>query len=296
MGAEAVIIHNNIEGDLNGTLGGENDAFVPATGISQAAGQALLADLESGAVNVTLDLQVFSEMRETFNVLAETAAGREDNVVMLGAHLDSVTEGAGIYDNGSGSAGILEVAIQLAKVKKLNNTVRFAWWGAEELGLIGSTAYVEGLDDDGRARIKAYINLDMIGSINHVYQLGDGDGSTTGKPAPAMSGELEAFFLADFAERKLPIQESRFLDRSDYKAFAEAGIGVAQLNTGHDTPKSPQQAVKFGGTANAPLDPCYHKKCDDMTNVNMDVAEVITRSMARAAQHFGVEGRGLTDE
>ena len=102
----------------------------------QADGQALLTELAAGPVNVTLDLCSHIETVESFNVLAETRQGRDDNVVMLGAHLDSVEAGPGINDNGTGSATILEVAVQPAKSHaRHNNTVRFAWWGAEELGL-----------------------------------------------------------------------------------------------------------------------------------------------------------------
>ena len=65
--------------------------------------------------------------------------------MMAGAHLDSVAEGPGINDNGSGSSALLEVAEQMAKLK-LPNKLRFAWWGAEEAGLVGSNFYVASLD------------------------------------------------------------------------------------------------------------------------------------------------------
>ncbi len=71
------------------------------------------------------------------NVIAELPGKNMNNVVMAGAHLDSVPEGPGINDNGSGSAALLETALMMAKLKP-QNTLRFAWWGAEELGLVGS--------------------------------------------------------------------------------------------------------------------------------------------------------------
>ena len=77
----------------------------------------------------------------TENVIAEVRGGDATNVVMAGAHLDSVEAGPGINDNGSGSSALIETAEQLAKVKP-KNKLRFAWWGAEEASLVGSTFYV----------------------------------------------------------------------------------------------------------------------------------------------------------
>jgi Zn-dependent M28 family amino/carboxypeptidase len=283
-GAEAVIIYNNIEGDLNGTLGGENDAFVPATGISQEAGQALLTDLAEGSVNVTLDLQVFSETRETFNVLAETAAGRDDNVVMLGAHLDSVNEGAGINDNGSGSAGILEVAIQLAKVKKLNNTVRFAWWGAEELGLIGSYEYVESLSEEELGNIATYLNFDMIASPNYIIGVYDADESTYTAPVPVPDGSIatEAVFTDYFDSIGQPWVDTEFSGRSDYQAFILAGVPASGLFTGADGVKSEDEVELFGGEAGIIYDPNYHTPEDDITNVDVEALEIMSKAIAHA--------------
>src|SRR5690606_15486852 len=132
-------------GNLNGTFGGQTPGAVPAVGITQRLGEKLLEAVETEGAAVTLHVQTQLDEIETFNLLAETPKGRTDNVVMVGAHLDGVEDGAGINDNGSGSAAILETAVQLAEVNKLNNQVRFAWWGAEEHGLLGSWHYVEDL-------------------------------------------------------------------------------------------------------------------------------------------------------
>ena len=108
----------------------------------------------------------------TANVLAEKTGTNDDNVVMAGAHLDSVLAGPGINDNGSGSAAILEAAVQLAKLKP-QNTLRFAWWGAEESGLVGSTNYVNGLSQAEKDRIALYLNFDMVGSPNYIFMTYD---------------------------------------------------------------------------------------------------------------------------
>ena len=134
-----MIIYNNSDGELNGTLGDNPQGVAPTTGITRADGQALVAELATGPVSMTVDLRTLVEQRQTFNVIAELDRGDEDNVVMLGSHLDSVVGGAGINDNGSGSATILAVAQALADAKyDVEGKVRFAWWGAEETGLVGS--------------------------------------------------------------------------------------------------------------------------------------------------------------
>ena len=99
-----------------------------------------------------------AETRTDFNVIAELEGKNDDNVVMAGAHLDSVIEGPGINDNGSGSAALLETALMMAKVKP-ENTVRFAWWAGEEQGLVGSADYVAGLSQAERDRIAAVPEL-----------------------------------------------------------------------------------------------------------------------------------------
>ena len=137
-GASAVLVYNNVAGVLAGTLGEEGGLSTrPALGLTQALGQSLLAQMGSGPVVMHVKTDTGSRPLETYNVLAETAGGDPDNVVMAGGHLDSVSTGPGINDNGSGSAALLETAIQMAKVKP-RNTVRFAWWSAEESGLVGS--------------------------------------------------------------------------------------------------------------------------------------------------------------
>jgi len=145
-GAEAVIIFNqgndpSREGLIVGTLGGLNVVDIPVVGASFADGVSLSQPGSTAFVNVDPP-----EDRPQVNVIAELPGKNDDNVVMAGAHLDSVQRGPGIQDNGSGSAALLEVAEQLGKLKP-QNTLRFAWWGAEEAGLIGSTEYVNGLSE-----------------------------------------------------------------------------------------------------------------------------------------------------
>ena len=81
-------------------------------------------------------------------MIAQTKTGATSDVVVVGAHLDSVPDGPGINDNGSGVAAVLETAVQLGSSPEVKNAVRFALWGAEELGTVGSTKYIESLDVD----------------------------------------------------------------------------------------------------------------------------------------------------
>ena len=107
------------------------------------------------------------DARSAENVIAETTTGNDDEVIMVGGHLDSVIAGPGINDNGSGAATVLEVAENMRKVHP-NNTVRFALWGAEEFGLLGSEHYVSSLDDEQARDIALYLNFDMLASPNYL--------------------------------------------------------------------------------------------------------------------------------
>jgi hypothetical protein len=287
-GAVGAIVYNNADGELNGTLGGPNPDFLPTTGITQADGQSLLAEMAEGPVVMFLDLRSFSEIRETFNVLAETPQGRDDNVVMMGAHLDGVQDGPGINDNGTGSAAILETAIQLADVNKLNNKVRFAWWGAEELGLLGSEHYVYDLVDnnpEALEEIATYVNFDMVGSPNHIIGVYDADESTYEAPVtvPAGSAETEDVLTDWFDSVGQPWVDTMFSGRSDYQAFIENGVPASGLFTGADGVKTPEEVELFGGTAGVIYDPNYHTPEDDISNVDQGALDVMSDAIAAAA-------------
>ncbi len=249
-------------GVLNGTLGGDV-VDIPVIGTSFAVGQDL-ADPAGTAVRIFTE--TVSEPRVTTNVIAETPGGDRRSVVMLGAHLDSVPEGPGFNDNGSGSAAILEVAEEMADVEPANK-VRFAWWGAEELGLVGSTEYVEGLSPAQRRRIALYLNFDMVGSPNFIRGVYDGDGSSFGTEGPAGSDSIEALFNEHFASKGLPFQGTEFSGRSDYQAFINNGIPAGGLFTGADGVKTEAEEGLYGGVAGSIHDPCYHEACDSSTPV-----------------------------
>ena len=206
-------------------------------------------------------------------MLAETSTGNDDNTVMAGAHLDSVQDGAGINDNGSGSAALLETAIQMAKVKP-TNTVRFAWWGAEEEGLLGSEYYVEQLTDAQEEDIALYLNFDMVASPNYMFGVYDGDNSGgTAAPGfiPEGSAQIEDVFEKFYADRGEPSQDSEFSGRSDYGPFIAVGIPAGGLFTGAEVAKTAAEAALYGGVAGASYDPCYHQACDNLTGAGQNI-------------------------
>lgn len=244
-----------------GTLGGP--VGIPAVAVSYPMGAEFAA---TDGLVLRISADTTSEVRSTENVIAQTRYGRTDKVVMAGAHLDSVPEGTGYNDNGSGSAALLEVALKMAKVKP-NNAVRFAWWAAEEAGLLGSEHYVAQLSEAQIADIGLYLNFDMIGSPNYVLGVYDGDDSAGAGagPGPAGSAEIEAVFESFFASRGLPTVPADFTGRSDYGPFIGVNIPSGGLFTGGDGMKTAAEVELFGGVLGEPYDPCYHQACDSLT-------------------------------
>ncbi|GAA2410133.1 hypothetical protein GCM10010420_43560 [Streptomyces glaucosporus] len=211
------------------------------------------------AAGFTTSIQQFTSGGATgYNLIADWPGGDTGRVVMAGAHLDSVSSGPGINDNGSGSAAVLETALAVAREGyRPDRHLRFAWWGAEELGLVGSRHYVGSLSATDRSRIGAYLNFDMIGSPNPGYFVYDDD--------PA----IEKVFKDWFAARGVPTEiETEGDGRSDHASFKNAGIPVGGLFTGAGRTKTAAQAQKWGGTAGRAFDPCYHSSCDTLSNIN----------------------------
>ncbi|MCX5174739.1 M28 family peptidase [Streptomyces virginiae] len=199
------------------------------------------------------------------NLIADWPGGPADQTVMFGAHLDSVSAGPGINDNGSGSATLLENALVLAqKNPTMTKHVRFAWWTDEEQGLNGSEFYVNQLSSAQRSAIKGYYNFDMVGSTNGGYFINNVN-STTAAPLKAYWTSLN---LA-------PEENTEGQGRSDDYSFQQAGIPTSGYAAGASARKTSAQATKWGGTANAAYDSCYHSSCDTTNNIN---ATVLNRS------------------
>ncbi|WP_327087908.1 M28 family metallopeptidase [Nonomuraea sp. NBC_01738] len=220
----------------------------------------------------TTTLQPFTYNGATgYNVIADWPGGDPNDILMVGAHLDSVTAGPGINDNGSGSAAILETALEVSR-QALQPTkhLRFAWWGAEELGLRGSSYYVTNLAATERAKIKGYLNFDMVGSPNAGYFIYDGDNSdgVGSGPGPAGSAQLEKVLQDYFTSIGVATRGTDFDGRSDYGPFISRGIPAGGTFTGAEGIKSSAQATLWGGTAGQAFDVCYHRACDTTSNIN----------------------------
>ena len=297
-GYAAVVIFN--EGQpgrqelLTGTLGDPVD--IPVVGVSYADGAAL-AEVAT-EVRVTTSTEVDPE-RTTENVIADlpvnVKAKKPDEVVVVGAHLDSVVAGPGINDNGSGSSTILEIARQMADLKltrKLQRPVRFVFYGAEEEGLLGSTHYVDSLSDANRSKIYANLNFDMLGSPNYVRFVYDGDGSDSAAGPPG-SGAIEKIFTDYFVRRGLESEPTAFDGRSDYGPYIDAGIPAGGLFSGAEDEKSDAEAAIYGGTAGVAYDSCYHQACDTITNLNTSALNELGDAAAHATYVLTVNGKAL---
>lgn len=297
-GATAVVIYNNIAGDLNGTLGNTFTLDLPVVATTQAVGQQLAA---TPGLVLRVRTLTFRGVATAHNVLAESRTGNPDNVVMVGAHLDAVNVGPGINDNGSGVGALLETAKYLARVN-LANKVRFAFWGAGESGFVGSAFYVNSLSAEELARVALYLNFDVIGSPNFVHFVYDGDDSDAigVGPGPAGSDEIESTFLAYYAAIGQAAKGSDLNGFSDYAPFMSAGIPVGGIFSGASGIKSPEEASIWGGVAGVAHDPCYHLACDTYDNVSLAALDVNSDAVAWATHAFamstervnGIKGRG----
>lgn len=249
-------------------------------------------------------IRYFDADRISYNVIAQTKGGDPDNVVALGGHSDSVAAGKcnlpisvtnskltalgpGINDDGSGTVSNLVIALALSKFS-VNNAVRFAWWTGEEFGLLGSTYYVESLNATEVAKIKLYLNFDMIASPNYVYAIYDGDGSAFGISGPTGSAQIEALFESYYASQGLPSVPTEFNGRSDYGPFLDAGVPAGGLFTGAEEIKTDEEAALFGGTAGIALDANYHGAGDNVSNLALDAFEVNSKASAWAVATYAL--------
>ena len=297
-GAVGVVIVNNLPDEpINGTLGADFRGTIPVTSVTLAEGNTLAA---VSGLQMHLKTDTRMENVSTSNVIAESKKGDPGQAVMVGAHLDSVPEGPGINDDGSGVAAILETAKQLAKVHP-RNRLRFALWGGEEAGLVGSTYYVGTLEPWQQRRIALYLNFDMIASPNPGFFIYDGDDSdqTGAGPGPAGSAAIEKAFEGFYSRRGIAFKGTDFDGRSDYGPFIAAGIPSGGLFTGAEGLKTAEEAALWGGTAGQPYDPCYHQACDTYTNIDRFAFNVNLHSVAAMTLMFAKDdtppGAGRTE-
>ncbi|RXW24388.1 hypothetical protein EST38_g1496 [Candolleomyces aberdarensis] len=299
-GAVGTIIYNNIDAEpISGTLGAPNrpeGPYVPVAYISGLNGKAFIASIAEGnEVVANIRVQSFVEDRETSNVIATTKTGDRNNLIVAGAHSDSVPAGPGLNDDGSGSMGILEVALRLARYR-VKNAVRFIWWSAEEFGLIGSEYHVEHLSDEDRQKVALYLNFDMIASPNSGYFVFDGDGDATDIPGPPGSEVIEQLYRAYFDSHNIRTGSAVFGGSSDYQPFVDVGIPSGGLMTGASGTKTAEGAEWWGGVAGVAYDVCYHLACDVVENLNVDVWERNSKAIAHSVASYALSIEGIPRE
>lgn len=294
-GAVALIVANNVDGDqAGGTLGEDTDVKIPVIAVTKDSGERLRA--EPGPTTIKLNAGV--RVERTRNVIAQTKTGSTSDVVMTGAHLDSVAEGPGINDNGSGVAAVLETALQLGPTPDVKYAVRFGFWGAEELGLLGSNDYVASLDVEELKDLALYLNFDMIASPNPGYFTIDGDQSEAPDPEmeapriPEGSAGIERTLVAFLKRAGKDPEDVQFEGRSDFSSFTLAGVAAGGLFTGAEEKMTVEQAERWGGKAGEPFDPNYHKESDTIDNVNQTALEINGRGAAYAVALYAQDQRG----
>ena len=279
---------------INGTLGANYASGIPVVFASYQRGEEWA---NTPGLELRMLVDTFRGEITSYNVIAESRHGDSSNVIMAGAHLDSVAAGPGIQDNGSGSAAILETAIQMAKVKP-RNKVRFAWWGAEESGLIGSTHYVGNLEQQEIDDITLYLNFDMIGSPNYVLFVYDGDDSDEigAGQGPEGSAQIEKLFESYYMSIGQPFKGTDFSGRSDYGPFISVGIPSGGLFTGAAGIKTFDEVGLWGGTAGDQYDPCYHLACDTFDNINLTALEINSDAVAFAILQYAMNTSAINNK
>jgi Zn-dependent M28 family amino/carboxypeptidase len=276
-GAIGAVIFNNTEEWLLGNLGSAADARIPTGGISLADGT-MLAGMAGAPA--TLELRTARQPRTSRTLIAQTRTGRRDSVVMAGAHLDSVVDGPGINDAGTGCAALLDTALALGATARIDNAVRFVWWGAEELGQVGSNHYVDTLDPERLDDIAVYLNFDMLGSRNGGYFVFDGDSGPAG--SAAIAARLEHLLAAQGVRTERVALHGGY----DHMPFVAADIPVGGLYTGATGIKSAAQARLWGGDAGVAYDPCYHRAGDNLTNVDRHMLAVNSAAVTQVIEGY----------
>jgi Peptidase family M28/PA domain len=267
-GAAALLVDDRAatgdRGPVRGTLGAPG-VRIPVVAVDAAAGAAIAR--AGGSVRVRVD--AVSERRTARNVIGELPGPDGERVVMAGAHLDSVPDGPGINDDGSGVASLLALAARLGAGARPRDTVRLGFWTAEELGLYGSRRHVADLPAAERRRLRSYVNLDMVASPNAVLETYGG-------------GATEAALRRALDARGPAPARTSLGGASDHAAFQRAGVEVGGVFTGANERVGGAEARRFGARSGRPADPCYHRACDTLANADRPMLERVTDAVETA--------------
>ncbi|VBB83533.1 Putative Aminopeptidase precursor [Podospora comata] len=276
-GAVAVIIYHDITTNVTaGSLSAPNPEHVPGGFINLVDGERIKTRLAAGeTLEATFQQTQVIETRITQNVFVELEGGDKDNVVVLGAHLDSVQAGPGINDDGSGTSLLLEL-FKAASNYGTKNKVRFAWWGAEENGLLGSRFYTQSLTTKEADQILAYLNFDMV--AKGFIGVGDADGSSHGSVGPPGSEVIERIYNEHFQKQGISVTPAVVTNGSDYASFWQVlnkPFGFLHTGTGVEQ------------------DPCYHQACDTINNPDPKTITINAKAAAHMLSVLSVDGTKL---
>jgi len=302
-GASGVIIFNegntspDRTGLFSGTLGSAS-VSIPVVYTTFAIGRDLYTQATSGpAPVVTLDIKTFEDPnRADWNVIAESKGGDPNSVLVVDAHLDAIY-GAGMLDNASGSAAILDLA-QLLKNTRTPNKLRFIWFGGEELGLLGSKYYVNSLSPTELSRIKFDLDADVLATPNYVAGVLDPEGvqlfgRTPGTPVPPainapsrVARDAGIAYLNSIGKNNILFSA----DGTDALSFELAGIPASGVLTGQDCCKLPSDVQLFGGqtgnfegnlgTSDGGCVDNPFRWCDNLSNNDPAVLTFMTKTFA----------------
>ncbi|CAF1242153.1 unnamed protein product [Didymodactylos carnosus] len=311
----------NLGGLLIYNLGTPNNLFAvassvnpnttfPVISVSHSVGMQLMNAANDTLTNTTVTIQLAAEKEErpVGNICADTRTGDPTQTILIGGHSDSVPAGAGINDNGSGSAAIIVLATNIARLfhnsvdQVYKYRVRFCWWGAEEVGLRGAEYHrdmARNTETVGE-RISDYLvnlNYDMLASPNYMFGIYNGSSAPNNTPANAIPGSirLTELFRDWFISQSLPWTYTDFSGRSDYGPFLETGIVASGLFSGAEDRKSKIERDYYdrvlgstlGGIAETAYDSCYHLSCDTVQNINQFALQRMTQAAAYVLEYLG---------
>ncbi|KAL7626594.1 hypothetical protein AAE478_003366 [Parahypoxylon ruwenzoriense] len=278
-GAAVLLLYEHTQ--LSPSFGGWDDHHIPSAKISEKDARLLLASDHPLRGDVLISTQ--------FQDISRSEYGDEDYTLLVGTHTDSAPSSAGINDNASGIASLLEVATRLTKFRT-NSRVKFAFWTAAESGLLGSRHWVSAAHIEELRRIRVYLDINMVGSPNGALNVYDGNGTTIQKSGLRGCAGAQEILEHGFHAQESLSSRTEINNRSDYASFYDARIPFAGLFSGADGHKTADEEKMFGGNAGAPYDANYHGPGDTIDNVNMTALVLNTRALAHA---IGVYGSSL---
>ncbi|KAI1143804.1 hypothetical protein F5Y05DRAFT_418037 [Hypoxylon sp. FL0543] len=294
-GADALLLHESTQ--LTPSMGSLNSQHIPSARIPERDARRILSHGYPLWVNIA-DISTKHEHVYRFAAPGNRECGDEEKTLLVGTHTDSVGTSAGINDNASGIASLLEVAARLAEFKT-NSRVKFAFWTASEPSLLGSSYFVNAAHPEELQRIRLYLDVKMIGSSNgalKVYGTNANSPRTTMADLPFGSEHASATLANGFAAQNVQSKPTKISNRSDYAPFFDANIPFGGLFSGADGLKVAEEARLFGGTAGLPYDSKYHEPDDDLENIDMRTLLLNTKALAHAVSIYGNSFDGLGRE